>query len=76
MGCSRQEYWSGLPCPPPEDLPDPGIGPASLMSPELAGRLFTPNATWEAPAYISTLKIHLESHKAQFSLPFFGFQSF
>ena len=25
MGFSRQEYWSGLPCPPPEDLPDPGI---------------------------------------------------
>ena len=30
MGFSRQEYWSGLPCPPPEDLPDPGIEPASL----------------------------------------------
>ena len=27
MGFSRQEYWSGLPCPPPEDLPDPGIEP-------------------------------------------------
>ena len=25
MGFSRQEYWSGLPCPSPEDLPDPGI---------------------------------------------------
>ena len=30
MGFSRQEYWSGLPCPPPGDLPDPGIEPASL----------------------------------------------
>ena len=30
MGFSRQEYWSGLPCPPPGDLPDPGI---KLMSP-------------------------------------------
>ena len=29
MGFSRQEYWSGLPCPPPEDLPDSGIKPAS-----------------------------------------------
>ena len=29
-GFSRQEYWSGLPCPPPGDLPDPGIEPASL----------------------------------------------
>ena len=30
MGFSRQESWSGLPFPPPEDLPDPGIEPASL----------------------------------------------
>ena len=29
VGFSRQEYWSGLPCPPPEDLPDPGIKPGS-----------------------------------------------
>ena len=35
---SRQECWSGLPCPPPGDLPDPGIEPAS---PALAGRFFT-----------------------------------
>ena len=32
MGFSRQKYWSGLPCPPPGDLPDPGIEPMSLMS--------------------------------------------
>ena len=38
MGFSRQEYFSGLPCPPPGDLPDPGIEPAS---PTLAGRFFT-----------------------------------
>ena len=37
-GFSRQEYWSGLPCPPPGDLPDPGIEPASLT---LAGGFFT-----------------------------------
>ena len=36
MGSSRQEYWSGLPCPPPGGLPDPGIKLASLMSPALA----------------------------------------
>ena len=41
MGFSRQEYWSGLPCPPPGDLPDLGIEPLSLMSPALAGRFFT-----------------------------------
>ena len=38
MGFSRQEYWSGLSFPPPGDLPNPGIKPASLMSPALAGR--------------------------------------
>ena len=32
MGFSRQEYWSGLPCLPPGDLPDPGNGPTSPMS--------------------------------------------
>ena len=34
-GFSRQEYWSGLPCPPPGDLPDSGIEPASPVSPAL-----------------------------------------
>ena len=32
MGCSRQEYWSGLPCPHPGDLPGPGVKPASTAS--------------------------------------------
>ena len=50
MGFSRQEYWSQLPFPSPEDLPDPGIGPVSLTFPVLAGRIFTTSATWEAPA--------------------------
>ena len=36
MGFSKQEHWSGLPCPPPEYLPNPGIKPTSLMSPALA----------------------------------------
>ena len=49
MGFSRQEHWSGLPCPPPGDLPDPGIEPASFTSPALAGRYTTTSATWEAP---------------------------
>ena len=49
MGFSRQEYWSGLPCPSPGDLPDPGIEPMALTSPELAGGFFTTSATWEAP---------------------------
>ena len=48
MGFSRQEYWSGLPCPPPGDLPNPGIEPAPLMSPAVAGGFFTTCAPWEA----------------------------
>ena len=44
MEFSRQEYWSGLPHPPPGDLPDPGIEPASLPSPALTGKfLNAPN---------------------------------
>ena len=42
---SRQEYWSGLPCPPPGDLPDPGTEAASLMPPVLAGKFLTASTT-------------------------------
>ena len=45
VGFSRQEYWSGLPCPPPGDLPNPEVKPSSVMSPALAGRFFTTIAT-------------------------------
>ena len=41
VGFSRQEYWSGLPCPPPGGLPDPGIEPKSLMFPAPACGFFT-----------------------------------
>ena len=41
MGFFRQEYWSGLPFPPPGDLPGSGIEPASLVTPALTGRFFT-----------------------------------
>ena len=47
-GILQAEYWSGLPFPPPGDLPDPGIKLSSLMSPALAGGFFTTSATWEA----------------------------
>ena len=40
VGFSRQEYWSGLPCPSQGDLPDPGIESVALISPALAGRFF------------------------------------
>ena len=46
MEFSRQEYWSGLPYPPPGDLPNPGIKPVCLMSPALTVGLFNTSATW------------------------------
>ena len=49
MGFSRQDYRSGLPCPPP-DLLNPGIKP---MSPALADMFFITSATWE---YLGALK--------------------
>ena len=48
-GFSRQEYWSGLPCPFPGDLPNPGMEPWSLLSPALAGGFFTTSATQGNP---------------------------
>ena len=45
MEFSRQEYWSGLPFPPPGDLPDPGVEPTS---PALIGRFFTTEQQGEA----------------------------
>ena len=47
VGFSRQEYCSGLSCPPLGNLPNPGIEPMSLASPALAGRFFTTVDTWE-----------------------------
>ena len=49
VGFSRQEYWSGLPFPPPGDLPNPGITP---KSPALAGRFFTPEPPGKPVAHI------------------------
>ena len=48
MRFSMQEYWSGLPFPPPGDLPKPGIEPGSFMSPTSAGGFFATSTTWEA----------------------------
>ena len=47
MGFSRPEYWNGLPCPSPCDLPDPGIESMPLTFPELAGGFFTTTTTWK-----------------------------
>ena len=46
MGFSRKDTGGGLPCPPPGDLPNPGIKPVSLISPALAGCFFTTKETW------------------------------
>ena len=53
LGFFRQEYWSGLPCRSPGNLPNPGIKPASRTSPALTGIFFTTSATWEAHLFIS-----------------------
>ena len=60
MGFFRQEYWSGLPCPSPGDLPDPGTEPPPLMSPLLAGRFFTISTTWEAQVSHTDTKLKKE----------------
>ena len=49
MGFFRQEHLCGFPFPTPGNLPDQGIKPVSLKSPELAGGFFTTGATWKAP---------------------------
>ena len=48
MEFSREEYWSGVPFPPPGDFPEPGIKPTSLVSSALVGGFFTANTSWEA----------------------------
>ena len=55
MGFSRQEYWSGLPCLPLGNLPDPGREPMFLKSPALAGRIFSTSTTWESQVKVYTL---------------------
>ena len=54
MEFSRQEYWSGLPCPPPRDLPDPGI---KSVSSALSGRCFITDAAAAAKSLQSCLTL-------------------
>ena len=65
MGFSRQEYWSGLPFPPAEDLSDPGTVSATLMSPELAGGFFTTSTTWGAHLTLRKPTIQKKTHTPQ-----------
>ena len=53
MGFSRQEYWTGLPCPPPGDLPNPGIEPVTLKSPALVGGVLPPALPGKPTSHIS-----------------------
>ena len=63
-GFSMQEHWSGLPCPPPGNLPDPGIETTSLTPPgasltsPVKGGFFSPSAAWEvhSSVYIMLFK--------------------
>ena len=55
MEFPRQEYWSGLPCPPVGDLPRSGIEPKSLVSPALASEFFTTSITQEALCTYNTV---------------------
>ena len=58
-GFPRQAYWSGLPFPPPGDLPDSGIEPMSLA---LAGGFFPTTATWETLPMYSPYTDRTEAH--------------
>ena len=53
LGFSRQEHWSGWAFPSPGHLPDPGMEPASLTSPALAGGLLTTSTTWGPLEWLS-----------------------
>ena len=66
MGFSRQEYWSGLPCPPPGDLPDPGIESVSLKPLEFAGGYFTTSSTWKA--HSTSLCVHVQLFQSYLTL--------
>ena len=59
MRFSRQEYWSGLPFPPPGDLPHPGIKPISLTSLALASGFFTTSTTQEVHISFQSLSVQL-----------------
>ena len=70
MEFSRQESWSGLPCAPPGDLPDPGTKPESPISPALAGRFFTMSVTGEAQYTYTHIHIHVVAQSLSHVRPF------
>ena len=64
MGCSTLEYWYGMPCPTPGDLPNPGIEPVSLRPPALVGGFFITSTNWEAPLMLSLIFKYFDRHFA------------
>ena len=73
MGFSRQEYWSGLPFPPPRDLPNPGIEPgspalqANSLQAELPGKPI--HVTRKYKIYTYTIKLYLSLYKKSIKFP-------
>ena len=71
-GIFQARYWSGLPFPAPDDLPDPGLKP---VSPALAGTFFSHWAVWEASLWLSVQFSHsiisnsLPPHESQHARP-------
>ena len=61
MGFSRQEYWSGLPCLPPGDLPDPGIKPISPAATALKAGSLPLSKQGSSPSYHPQLKVNATS---------------
>ena len=73
MGFLRQEYWGGLPLPPPGDLPDPGIELVSLMCLALAGRFFTaepPGKPKVAFTFINYILLSISEEDLDLLFPF------
>ena len=67
MGFSRQEFWSGLPCPPPGDHLNPGIKPVSLSAPAFAGGSLT-----LAPPGVNSFQKQVDIYIFKWSLPSMG----
>ena len=61
MGFSTQEYWRGLPCSPPEDLPDPGSEPSSSVSPALQED-YLPLSRWGSSAFCGSFYQVFHTH--------------
>ena len=62
MGFSMQEYWSGLPCPSPENLPDPGIERMPLMSPAFVSRFLATSTSYKIVCMCSVVSNSLQPH--------------